>query len=155
MSFCASSAVRMLERFRDGQTAPARPAGKNAGQHVPEVDADLLDRRALHQLERRHGAIPHFDLDRLRVETAGAQLLAQALAGRRRVLARHPCLLRRLAERRRRRRGQQQVEQPLFGRLRARSFTSPSRSSRTIFTRNLDEVAHHRLDVASRRSRPR
>ena len=75
------------------------------GQHVLDVDVDLLDRRAGNHLERRKRALAHVELDRALVEPAVAQLLAELLARLvPRILRRHVGHVLDVARRHRRRR---------------------------------------------------
>ena len=147
-----------LERLGHLHAALARAPLDDARQHVLDVDVDLLDRRAGDDLERRKRALAHLELDRSLIEPAVAKLLAEFLARLvPRVLRRHVRHELDVARRHRRllglerraRRRQQQIEQPLFGVLLglAVHFLEPLFAHHV--DRQLDEIAHHRLDVAA------
>src|SRR5436190_16749125 len=61
---------QVLESLGYRQAAAKGPSREHPGQHVPKVDTDFLDRRALNDLKRRHGAIANLNLDDFRVEAA-------------------------------------------------------------------------------------
>ena len=136
---------QILERLGHLHAPLLRLALEQARQHVLQVDVDFLDRRAGDDLERRKRLLAHVDVDHARVEAAGAQLLAEPLARLMLLLARGARVF---VRRDRPRRRQQDVEQPLLGvlrRLRAH-FLEPLLAHHV--DAELDQVAHHRLDVA-------
>ena len=138
----------VLERLGHLHPPLLRLALEEARQHVLEVDVDFLDRRPGDDLERGKRFLADVDLDDARVEAAGAQLLAEPLA---RLAAADRAAPRPDprpgADRPRRR--QQQVEQPLLGVLRrlAAHLLEPLVAHHV--DAELDQVAHHRLDVAA------
>ena len=140
---------QLIERLGHRQLPPARLAGKESGQHVAQVHADLFDRRPRDDLERRHLTLARFDLDGLRVEPSGAQLLAQTLAGVRRLIAHERRVRGRLAERRRRDGRQEQIEQPLLGGLPGLVVHFLLALLAHHLDGDLDEIADHRLHVAA------
>ena len=148
---------QIVECLGHFHAALPRAALNDARQHVLDVDVDLLDRRPRDDLERRKRALAHVDIDRAVIEAPVAQLLAEFLA---RVLPRvlsrdvgyelEVAIRRRLVRlERRARRRQQQIEQPLFGVLLglAVHFLEPLFADH--IDGQLDEIAHHRLDVAA------
>src|SRR5262249_4808297 len=146
--------AQVLERLGHLQLAPLALALEQPGQHVLDVDVDFLDLRAGDDLERRKRFLAHVDFDDAVVEAAGAQLIAEVLAraaalvvARRAVRPRR--WIARLDEPGGRGRRQQDVEQALFGVL---SGLRPH-FLETLLSNHvdaeLDEIAHHRLDVAA------
>ena len=136
----------IFERFRHLHLAPLGLALKEAGQHVLEVDVDFLDLRTGDDFERRKRFLAHVDLDRARIEAAGAQLFAEPLTRLVLLLARRDRIL---IGRGRPRRRQEDVEQAVFGGLcglRPHLFEAFLADH---VDAKLHEVAHHRLDVAS------
>src|SRR5262249_32770730 len=135
----------VLERLRHLHLPPLALALKQPRQHVLEVDVHFFYRRPRDDRERREGLLPHIDFDDARVQTAGAQLIAEALARLLLRVARRPGIL---VGRTRMRRRQQDVEQPLFrvlARLRADLFDALLAHH---VDAQLDEIADHRLDIA-------
>ena len=121
-------------------------AAEHVAHHVLQVDADLLDRAAGDDLERRHRRRLHVELDDALVEPALAELFAHPLARAAGLLAPGGLIL---AGHRRPRRRQQQIEQPLLG-GRARLVLDLVALLRADHVHGeLDEIADHRLDVAA------
>ncbi len=106
---------------------------------------DLLDRGARHDLERRKRLVARLDLHRAVIEPAVAQLLAQPFA--RRLLRIAQAGGRGIHDVDVRGRREQEVEQALLGVLpRLRAHVGGALLAHHV-DRELDEVAHHRLDV--------
>jgi hypothetical protein len=145
---------------RASATALPALAAEEAGHHVLEVDAHLLDSLRGEHLEAGEGLLLDLHLHLPRVEAAGAQLLAQLVArlgaglaagGDRGVLGAAGAVAAEaeagtaVGGRRR----QQQLQQPLLGAL---CRAGAHRLALLLLDhrhRHLDEVAHHRLDVAA------
>ena len=147
ISFCSSSCVRYSSASGTFSLRLLRLALEQPGQHVLEVDVHFLDRRAGDDLERRKRLLADVDFDDAAVEAAGAELLAEALAR----------LLLLIADASRGPRPARSGATAAAGCRAAdpRRSAPPSRAlprARSLahhVDAELDEVAHHRLDVAA------
>jgi hypothetical protein len=135
-----------VERFRHAQLAAFGAALEQPGQHVLDVDVDLLDRRPGNDLEGRKRLLAHLDLDLFLIEPALAQLLAQLLPSALGLLANRRRLFAEVGGRQRR---QQQIEDALFrGLTRLLAHFGGALFANHVH-RQLGQVANHRLDVAT------
>ena len=156
-SFCSSSCRRcsaasgtFIRRFR------LRPWNRPGSMSFMLMSISSIDEPAMIS-KGRERLLPHRDLDHAPVEGAAAKLLPETLAGARPGLPGGPGRLRvRRGPRADRRRGRQQQVQEALLRVGLRLLAdlhAPLLPDHV--DRELDQVAHHRLDVAAGRSRPR
>src|ERR1700730_10934587 len=124
---------------------------EKAGKHVLDVDVHLLDALVRDDLERGHGALAHLDFDHALVEFAFPQLDTELVAGAVRFAARvfGLGLAGRRAIHRNGRRWEQQVEQALFSSLFGALGNFVELFLADHVDGGLDQVAHHRFDVAA------
>ena len=136
----------MVERLRHLHAPLPRPPLEQIGQHVLDVDVDLLDRGPGDDLERRQAPLRYVNLDLAIVETPIGQLSAQPGS---RPLMLLTCRARIVLPDRGRQRRQQQIEQPLLGVLAGLHTHLDQPLIAHHVHREPDEVAHHRLDVTA------
>src|ERR1035437_4374793 len=127
---------QVIERLGHAHFAAARLLAEEAGQHVLDVDAHLLDPGVAGDLERG-GAILHLDLHQAFVQLALAQALTEFLAGALDAFARL------------RLRRHEQVEEAVLG----VHFGAVRHLVEPLFPhyvdRDIHQVADHRFHVAS------
>jgi hypothetical protein len=137
--------LQPLPRLGDRHTLALRAALEETRHHLLDVEANFFDRRALDDLEGRHALVLDLDLDEAIVKASGTELLAHSF----------PCGLSLLADARGILVGcdgtgrQEQIEEALLRGLLGLELHFLELLRADHVHGQLDEVAHHGLDVSA------
>ena len=149
MSFCVSSWTRSRRASATRTLRTFVLRRQHVAEHLAQVLVHLAHARAGEHVDDRDALGPHLQLDEAVVESAGAELVAKLLprggaagVGRHRLQAAEPHDVPRPGAR------QQELEEPLLGRLRGLLGDDLGHLALDHVDRQLGQVADHRLDVA-------